>query len=169
MMNASKMWATDQMNLHEAIKIAALQAISDELDALSQKWAAEAIAAAALGNWGRAAGLSAAAVAASGASALISAEAQKQLDKIEQRKQEEADSAASSNDFASGAGPSTSFAGYSTRGIQNLYIQPSVTISGEFIAIGEGSIEAASASIGQIAVDVVKDAIETGEIRFEGV
>lgn len=64
------------------------------------------------------------------------------------------------------AGGGGTFAAMSVAREPNITIAPSVTIeAGGDVFIGSGSIEEFKGSIGQIVVERVKDALETGEIR----
>lgn len=62
------------------------------------------------------------------------------------------------------SGPSST--GYATRGIQNMYVAPTITFIGETMIIGDTGLETAAETIKSIAVAGVKEAIETGVINL---
>ena len=169
MFRAGQLWATGEMKMRDAVKVAALESVSEivagSLEVQGKAWAVEAAAAAAKLNFSKAAGLAAAATAAGVASGWIRARADASISAIERNYETGAEDeldALESDNISSGA---VTQSAYSTRGVQNMYISPSVTITGETIIIGD-EIDNASEKIGQICVQAVQEAVDTGQLSL---
>jgi hypothetical protein len=161
-------WAAAEISTQKYLKTVGIQLAADEVAGILQfkakEWSAKAIAAAAEGQWGKAAGLTAAAIAAGAAASFVEASAQRTIDKI--TKETAVPTGNEALDSASLAAQTRG--GTTTRGIQNMYVQPSVAISGNTVIVGDTDLQTASTTIGNIAVKAIKDAIETGEISLAG-
>lgn len=170
MMKAGQLFAQGQIKIGNALKVASIQVVSEmvagELEKKGKLWAAEALAAAASFNFASAAKFSAAAILAVSGASFIRAKAQSEIDKVMNEKD---NSSEQLSNMADSGTTSTVNSAYSTRGFQNVYIQPSVTFSAETIIIGDTGLEQASQTIGDISVSAVQDALDTGEIKIPGV
>ncbi len=165
MFKAGQIWAKGELNIQEAVKVATLQSVSDTvsgyLEYKGKMWAIEAAAAAAKLDFGRAAGLAASATAAGIASGWVKARAQESIDAITDRDEEANEVSLYDSDDSAGA---TRHSGYTTSGVRDIYIQPSTTFNGENIFLGSSGVEESGQTIGDMAVDAVREAINTGEL-----
>lgn len=164
MLQASKLWASGELSLQNALKAGTIQATADTvagiLEAKATEWSAKAIAYAAEGRFGAAAGMTAAALAANIGATFVQAQAQQEIERIKS----EAETFDTVEDLESATSEMTK-SGYSTQGVTNMYIQPSVSFQNTGTQIiGDSGLEVSAATIGSIAVAAVKDAYETGEL-----
>jgi len=145
--------------------------ISETLKTQAKMWAIQAIAAAAIGEYKKAAGLAAAATAAGVAGAAMAQGLAKQEAELEKYNQIQS----SRIDKFRGYGA----AGYTTPGVQaatvggsitaqeyKVVVSPSVTIQGDTVLIGNVGVEELKMSIGNAVVQTTKSAIENGEINI---
>jgi hypothetical protein len=162
-----------KLRLDKAIAATSIQMLGDtlsqELRMKGAVWAAEALAHLGAGIAGdprqfAAAAKYAAAAAAAGIGAVMISEGARSLsDRITNQDDTGVNDALSGSTSTQGARSGTG-SSYSTRGTQNIFIQPTTVIQGETIIIGDTGLEQASESIGDIAVRAIAQAYETGEL-----
>jgi phage tail tape-measure protein len=168
---ATSEWAAGDIKLKDAVAKANIRTTADmvahELEVLGKKWSIEAIAAAASYQWTKAAGLAAAAVAAGAGASFVRSQAEAIIERTYSEKEDRLADITQpelGGDFESAG--SRSLSSYTTRGPQTIYIQPSIAFTAETMIIGDTGLEEAGEILKRIAVQGVKEALETGEITL---
>lgn len=161
----------DYVNQHigfqKAMAMAAIDAVKAGfdayIDATYQKLVIEAAVAGALGNWASTARLMAIAAGLGTIKAIVGAGLE--VIKSDIMTDNEEESSSTSTSTSGGSNPKSNTYGGTVRSVPyNVVISPSVSITGDTIFIGQGSVRDLTEAIGDTAVASVKQAIDDGEI-----
>lgn len=160
----------EQMYL--GIAAAGIQAVADVLQALSKELAIRAGLALILGQYGRAAKLTALVAATGAAAGIVSGMAHAATEKAERALASQVggtrlDTTGTVETDITGRPTGSSRYGATTVTTQPqaITIAPTLTISGQTILIGDLGVDELEATLGRVIVDTVKSAIELGEIE----